>query len=115
MKHTISLKLNRDFRRLYAKGKSAVSPYFAVYYRKNRLNFNRLGITVGGKLGNAVTRNRLRRRIKEIYRTNETRFLAGYDIVVVGRTRAVSARYAALEESMIRLAAGLSLLNETVK
>ncbi|MPM01692.1 Ribonuclease P protein component [bioreactor metagenome] len=115
MKYTGSLKHNRDFRRLYAKGKSAVSPYFAVYYRKNRLTFNRLGITVGGKLGNAVTRNRLRRRIKEIYRTNETRFLTGYDIVVVGRTRAVSARYAALEESMIRLAAGLSLLSETLK
>ncbi len=115
MKDTVSLKHNRDFRRLYSKGKSAVSPYFAVYYRKNRLDVNRLGITVGGKLGNAVTRNRLRRRIREIYRTNEVRFLSGYDIVVVGRTRAVSARYAVLEESLIRLAGGLSLLSGTIK
>jgi len=100
---------------MYAKGKSAVSPYFAVYFRKNRLNMNRLGITVGGKLGNAVTRNRLRRRIREIYRTNETCFLTGYDIVVVGRTRAVSARYAALEDSLLRLCAGLSLLGGALK
>lgn len=115
MKHTVSLKYNRDFRRIYAKGKSAVSPYFAVYFRKNRLNMNRLGITVGGKLGNAVVRNRLRRRIREIYRTNETRFIPGYDIVVVGRTRAVYARYAVLEKSFLRLAGGLSLLSGAQK
>ena len=34
MKHTIALKQNHEFRRLYSKGKSAVSPYFAVYCRK---------------------------------------------------------------------------------
>ena len=89
MKHTVSLKQNHEFRRLYGKGKSAVSPYFAVYCRRTGRPYSRLGITAGTKLGNAVKRNRVRRRIRELYRTNEDRLSPGYDIVVVARTRAV--------------------------
>ncbi|NLF35438.1 MAG: ribonuclease P protein component [Clostridiales bacterium] len=110
MRYTVSLKQNRDFRRLYAKGKNSASPVLAVYCRKNRLGVNRLGITVGGKLGNAVVRNKLRRRIREIYRTHEEAFLPGWDIVVVGRARAVRAPYGTLQDSLLRLADKLGLL-----
>ena len=99
MKHTVALKQNHEFRRLYSKGKSAVSPYFAIYCRKNHRPMSRLGITTGVKLGNAVKRNRVRRRIRELYRTNEANILCGYDIVVVARTRAIFGRYADLERS----------------
>ena len=78
MKHTVALKQNHEFRRLYSKGKSAVSPYFAIYCRKTKRPNSRLGITTGLKLGNAVKRNRARRRIRELYRTNESRLLPGY-------------------------------------
>lgn len=60
MKYSVSLKSNRDFRRLYSRGKQAVAPTMVLYTRKNRLKENRLGITTGKKLGNAVTRNRIR-------------------------------------------------------
>ena len=86
MKHTVALKQNHEFRRLYSKGKTP-SPYFAIYCRKTKRPNSRLGITTGLKLGNAVKRNRARRRIRELYRTNESRLLPGYDIVVVARTR----------------------------
>ena len=88
MEHTVSLKLNHVFRRLYGRGKSAVNPCLAVYCRKNNLGYSRLGLTVGVKLGKAVVRNRTRRRIKEAYRIHEGAFLPGYDIVVVARVRA---------------------------
>ena len=48
MEHTVSLKLNHVFRRLYGRGKSAVNPCLAVYCRKNNLGYSRLGLTVGG-------------------------------------------------------------------
>lgn len=99
MKHTVSLKQNHEFRRLYQKGKSCVSPYFAIYCRKTGRNESRLGITTGVKLGNAVKRNFVRRRIRELYRTNESKLLPGFDIVVVARTRAIYGRYAELEHS----------------
>ena len=97
MEHTVSLKLNHVFRRLYGRGKSAVNPCLAVYCRKNNLGYSRLGLTVGVKLGKAVVRNRTRRRIKEAYRIHEGAFLPGYDIVVVARVRADHSRYRELE------------------
>ena len=89
MKHTVPLKQNHEFRRLYSKGKSAVSPYFVVYCRRTNRPLSRLGITTGVKLGNAVKRNRVRRRIRELYRIHEADLLPGYDIVIVARTRAI--------------------------
>ena len=96
MKHTIPLKQNHEFRRLYSKGKSAVSPYFVVYCRKTSRPASRLGITTGVKLGSAVKRNRARRRIRELYRTREEKLLPGYDIVIVARTRVIYGRYGEL-------------------
>ena len=110
MKHTVSLKLNHVFRSLYAKGKSAAAPTLALYCRRNRLGHTRLGFTVSTKLGGAVVRNRVRRRLREAYRTNEGRFLPGYDIVVVGRTRAVRARYGEIERHLLQTADKLGLL-----
>lgn len=111
MDHTVSLKHNHEFRRLYAKGKSAVNPCMAVYCRKNRLGYNRLGFTTGTKLGKAVVRNRVRRRLREIYRTNEEKIRPGYDIVVVARVRACHSRYAELQRQFLRTADKLGLLN----
>ncbi len=109
MKHTVSLKQNHEFRRLYHKGKSAVSPYFAIYCRKTGRQESRLGITTGVKLGHAVKRNFVRRRIRELYRTNESKFVPGCDIVVVARTRAIFGRYSELERSFLQLMKKLGL------
>ena len=109
MKHTLSIKENHVFRRLYSKGKSAVSPYLALYVRRNGRQGNRLGITVSTKVGKAVVRNRTRRRIKEAYRLHEHELRTGYDIVVVARVKAGHSRYAALERSFLNLADKLGL------
>ena len=110
MKHTIPLKQNHEFRRLYSKGKSAVSPYFVVYCRKTSRPASRLGITTGVKLGNAVKRNRARRRIRELYRTREEKLLPGYDIVIVARTRVIYGRHAELVRSFRQLTKKLGLV-----
>ena len=112
MDHTVSLKLNHVFRRLYSRGKSAVNPCLALYCRKNNLGYTRLGITVGVKLGKAVVRNRTRRRIREAYRLHEDRFCPGYDIVVVARVRAAHSRYRELERSLLSLSDKLGLLRK---
>lgn len=110
MKFTVSLKQNHVFRRLYAKGKSRATPCLALYARRNGGKTNRLGITVSTKLGHAVVRNRIRRRLREIYRLHEEQFLPGYDLVAVARVRAVYARYGELERSFLKAARSLELL-----
>ncbi|MBS6217634.1 MAG: ribonuclease P protein component [Clostridiales bacterium] len=115
MKDTVSLKLNHEFRRLYSRGKSAVSPCVAVYCRRNKLGKNRLGLTVGTKVGKAVIRNRTRRRIREAYRLHEGQFQVGYDIVVVARVRASFARYREIERQLLKTMDKLGLVRrETV-
>ena len=110
MKKTVSLKENHEFRRLYHRGVSTAGKHVVIYCRRNKLGYNRLGLTVSAKLAHAVHRNRLRRQLREIYRLHEAQFARGYDIVVVARTRAIGADYAALERAYLSLAAKLGLL-----
>ena len=104
MQFSSSLKFNHVFRRLYNKGDSCANRYLVVYCRRNGSKRNRIGLTVGAKLGHAVERNRLRRRLREIYRLHEGQFARGYDIVVVARTAAMQAPYRQLEGAYLRLA-----------
>ena len=85
MKKTETLKLNREFKRLYYKGKFSVCGCVVVYYIKTRRHRNRIGLTVGKNIGNAVKRNRAKRLIRESYRLSENRIKKGYDIVIVAR------------------------------
>ncbi len=110
MKFSKPLKNSYEFRRLYSKGASAVSPLLAVYCKKTKRDCNRLGITVGVKIGKAVHRNRIRRRIREIYRLNEEKFSAGWDIVAVARVKCRYAEYRRIEADFLRLCGKLGLL-----
>lgn len=110
MKDTIAIKAPHLFRRAYAKGKSAVTPTLVLYARKNGLEHNRLGLTVGTKVGKATVRNRVRRRVKESYRLREETVKRGYDIVVVARSAAAQSRFALLDRHMASLLKRLELL-----
>jgi len=110
MKFSSSLKLNHIFRRLYHTSGQA-DGYLVLYARKNHSDCNRVGITVGKKLGKAHIRNRIRRRIREVYRLNEDRFQPGWDIVVVARSRALDAPFDKLTESYLSLARKAGILH----
>ena len=114
MQFSKSLKESHLFRRLYHKGRSAANGYLVLYCRRNGSQGNRIGLTVSRKLGHAVVRNRIRRRLREIYRLHEANFLPGWDVVVVARSRAVTASYQSLERAYLSLARKLGLLQEAV-
>ena len=109
MQFSSALKFNHVFRRLYAKGNSCANRYLVVYCHRNGTQKNRVGLTVGAKLGHAVERNRLRRRLREIYRLHEGQFSRGYDIVVVARAAAMQAPYRQLGGAYLRLAEKLGI------
>ena len=107
-----TLKKNSDFRRLYTRGASAATPFLVLYCRPNRRAENRLGYTVSVKLGHAVVRNRVRRRLREIVRLNREAVRPGYDLVLVARSRAVDAEYRKLEQAYLTACQKLGLRQE---
>ena len=109
MKFSSALKLNHIFRRLYAT-QGYANGMLVLYARPNRLGVNRVGITTGKKLGHAVVRNRARRRLREVYRLNEALFKPGYDIVVVARSRCVTADFQKLTQAYLTLAKKAGIL-----
>lgn len=82
----VTLCENKDFRTLYYRGKSQVHTGLVTYVRPNRLDYPRIGITTGKKVGCAVQRSRARRVIREGLRPLISQ-IGGYDIVFVARTR----------------------------
>ena len=105
-----TLTLNKEFKHAYYQGKSKATPFFVCYMVRGQAGKVRYGITTSKKIGNAVKRNRARRRIRELYRTNEARLAPGYDIVVVARTRVIYGRYRDLERSFLQLMRKLELV-----
>ena len=111
MKFSTSLKYNHIFQRLYRTSGQA-NGLLVLYARRNRLGVNRVGITTGKKLGKAHIRNRIRRRVREVYRLNEAAFTCGWDIVVVVRSKAINASFAQLTDSYLSLARKAGILAE---
>lgn len=105
-----TLKKNYEFKRLYNKGKTAVTPYMVVYALKTQRGHRRVGYTVSTKLGKAVVRNRVRRRLREIYRLNSDRLIDSADIVIVARSRCIEAEYARMERAFLYACAELGLI-----
>ena len=112
MKAAVTLKENYEFRRLYQKGASAVSPSMVLYCRKNRLGHNRLGLVSSTKLGHAVVRNRCRRRLREVYRLHTPELKQGYDVILVARARTVSVSWTELQKQFVKLCRKLDLMEE---
>ena len=106
----LKLKENRDFRRVYNKGKSYVSPYFVVYINKNRFSDVRLGITAGKKIGNAVKRNRAKRVITAALSTICPRIITGYDFVIVARTKILTVKSTEVLLSLLKILKSIGML-----
>ena len=108
----VTLNLNNQFRKLYQKGASHVSPSVVMYVKRNGLSHNRLGITVSKKIGKAVVRNRAKRRLREIYRINLPDLKSGYDFVLVARGRTSNIPHPKLAADFITAAKNVGVFKD---
>lgn len=107
-----SIKENSRFRIVYSRGKKIIGKHMVLYYYPNRLGKNRYGITVSKKIGKAVVRNKVKRRIKESLRLLENQTKVGFDIIMVARNSATAADYNKLYNTCIELLKKAELLSE---
>lgn len=115
LKNTQPIKLNRDFRRLYAKGKSVAGGFVVVYARRTNRNVNRVGFTVSKSLGNAVVRNRTKRLMRESYRLMEDKLDTGYDMIIVARNRAAGKTYEQISKDLSFVLHSLGIISGVKK
>lgn len=82
------LKKKGDFQKIFEHGKSFAGPYFVLYLKKKEEQRpSRIGFAVSKKMGTAVLRNKLKRKLREAIRPLIPRVKENYDIIVVARSR----------------------------
>ncbi len=108
--HPERLKKSWEFLRVYQKGKKYWNPHFVIYLYQRELSQPRLGITASKKVGNSVTRNRVKRLIREAYRMLKFELLPYFDIVVVSRKAAAGLSGQQAQESLHQLFCRASIM-----
>lgn len=99
------LRSPRDFAALQSGSRGRAHPLVAIRVRRNGLGQDRFGISTGKRVGGAVVRNRVRRRVREILRAWEHGGTASWDILVVARPASADASFAELRAALVRLLA----------
>ena len=97
------LKKNKEFKKVYSTGESRATANLVLYTKPNNLEDNRYGFSISKKIGKAVIRNKLRRRLKEILRLNDAKIKKGYDLIFIARKAVVELDYKKLERNVYKL------------
>ncbi len=92
-----------EFRRVYDEGQRRSGSLCAVFFQPNGLSETRLGITVPARVGGAVIRNRMKRRLREVFRLHRAVLPPGWDIVLNPREAAARVPFRLLEKELMRL------------
>ncbi len=108
---TLRIKSARDFQRVRGDGVGHPGRFLVLQVlRDTELTGFRFGIISPKKLGIAVLRNKIRRRLREIIRAHQHRFVEGVWLVVIARWRAPQAEYGGLERDWLKLAERAGIL-----
>jgi ribonuclease P protein component len=88
---------------VYREGRRRTSREFTIFLRPNGLEISRFGWSIKKALGNAVRRNRIRRRLREILRLHRQEIATGWDIVIHPRSTAATAEFSPLADELVKL------------
>ncbi|MDZ7673144.1 MAG: ribonuclease P protein component [Halanaerobiales bacterium] len=98
-----TLKQKKDFQKVFNCGKSIASKYLVLYWNPNKLDNNRYGFSISKRIGKAVVRNKLKRRLKEIIRTRLDNTAYGYDIIIIARKPVNSLGFSEIKNDLKKL------------
>ena len=103
MKKSFRVKREKDFKAIFKDGTSFANRKFVVYQLENQQNHFRVGLSVSKKLGNAVTRNQIKRRILHILQSVKGSLVEHVDFVVIARKGVETLEYAEMEKNLLHV------------
>lgn len=103
MKKSFRVKREKDFKAIFKDGTSFANRKFVVYQLENQQNHFRVGLSVSKKLGNAVTRNQIKRRIRHILQSLKGSLVEHVDFVVIARKGVETLKYAEMEKNLLHV------------
>ena len=108
------IKSSREFTKTIKRGKSVADKYLIIYIFPNNIKINKIGISIGKKVGNSVTRNHVKRLIRESYRLIEGNIKIGFNIVFIPRESSAKVSFCDIKTSTVKLFKKLELLDKVV-
>ena len=103
MNNQYYLKKDKDFTHVYKKRKTYGNRNLTLYIRKNNLPYTRVGFSINKKVGKAVVRNKVKRRLRELFRKYQPRIENGYDLVIVVKKSANALSFQELESAFLHI------------
>ena len=102
MRREYRLRTNADFERLRRKGRAHFHPLLVISVLRNDLEHSRFGFSIGKRIGKAVQRNRIKRRMREAVRgkLQKGKIAAGWDVVFIARRPIRDASYHQVDEAI---------------
>ena len=116
MRKKYRLRANADFQRLRREGHTLVHPLLVLSFQRNDLEYSRFGFAVGRRVGGAVARNRIKRRMRESVRVRmqAQAIAAGWDAVLVARRPMRDATFHQVDEAFGLVLCRAGLLSEAM-
>jgi ribonuclease P protein component len=108
MKGEQHLNKPEQYDSIYKRGSSAADRFLAFKAVRSELDFSRFGISVSRKIGNAVVRNKVKRRLREILRSAP--LPGGWDFIVIARRPSAESDYNQLKGSALALLSRLKIM-----
>lgn len=114
MKKEFRIKANKEFQHVFKKGKSFANRQLVIYFLKkpDQRHF-RIGLSVGKKIGNAVTRNRIKRYLRQAFLELEENIRNDYDIVIIARQPTKEMNFHQMKKSLTHLLMKQHLLKKS--
>ena len=108
MKKINIVKKNEDFKRVITKGKYKKGELFNIYIERNEENIYHFGISVSKKVGNAVTRNKIKRRLKSII--DKKNYQNGFNCIIIVKGAINNCTYNDIENKLLNALEELNII-----
>ena len=103
MRKSFRVKKEKDFDAIFKKGASVANRKFVIYRLENNETHFRVGLSVSKKLGNAVTRNQIKRRIRHVLIQNSNQIVDNVDFVVIARKGVEELDFDQVEKNLVHV------------